>query len=129
MEDQKSKLRISSVLNYLVLLILVGLVVFLCITIYQGLMSTARIGMGQENCPTEGANCIIFTAKYDAGMAVWKPVDYLPLSFLVTVGGFEQDQNLEIACPLAEDVQDDVVTRLKFLINQTKISQCRVNPV
>ncbi|MBN2016450.1 hypothetical protein JW766_06505 [Candidatus Dojkabacteria bacterium] len=122
--------RIKKIISYVIAVLLFILLVYIAITIKNGLDDTVSVELenAEELCDNEA--CIIFDGKYEDGFVDWNIREYWPF-FAITIEtnlDFENGQEVDIICPVdkKEDTFQYLWTKILFLYKKDNIKKCEM---
>lgn len=106
--------------------ILIGSILYLTAGVLNGLSDTVKIESrgNPESCQYD--NCISLKAHYKDSTTTWEIQKDWPLKIVVRGAKFSQPEaDAIIRCPV-QKASNDTLTKIIFLVSQTKIEDCTV---
>lgn len=131
-EQKKDRFAlIKRIVSLTITLILLVVVIWIGITIKNGLDNTMKIVTDDtETLCGDPEACIVIDAYYKDEFAEWNIREYW-LFFgisIQTLENFEEDQEVQIICPveLKDDSFQHIFTKLNFLYKKNSIKDCEI---
>lgn len=122
--------KVKRGLNWIISILLLVLVIWIAITIKNGLDDTMTIETRESQKICGHESCIIIDAYYEDGFATWNIRKYWPFfKILIGTSGFKEGQDVTITCQadLKTDTFQHILTKLYFLYSKNKIKTCTVS--
>lgn len=123
--------KIKRAISWLISILLLVLLIWVAITIKNGLDDTMHVEVKQSEalCGSKEA-CLIIDGYYEDGFANWNIREYWPFfKLMIGTGGFAEGQKVRIICQadLKTDTFQHILTKLYFLYSKNKIKTCSVS--